>query len=107
MGVRQQALGHAHRQERNAGFFDERADLIVGLGIGGALAENDQWTLGVFEYVERALDGRGCRDLRRRGINDLDQRFGAGFGIDYLSEQFRRKIEIDAAWTARNRGADR
>src|SRR5215469_795059 len=49
MGIRQQAFGHAHRQERNAGFFDERADLIVGLCIGGALAENDQGTLGAFE----------------------------------------------------------
>ena len=57
MGVGQQALGHAHRQERNAALLDQRADRVIGLRVGRAFAENDQRTLGAFEDVERALDG--------------------------------------------------
>ena len=107
MRVGQKALGHAHRQERHAALFDESADRIVGLRIGGALAEDDQRALGALEHVERALDGVGRRNLRRRRVDDLDQRLLAGFRVHHLAEQFGRQIEIDAARTARNRGADR
>ena len=107
MQVRQQALGHAHRQERHAGLLDQRADRVVGLRIGGALAENDQWPLGGLEHVERALDRVRRGNLRRRRVDDLDQRLRAGGGIHHLPEQLGRQIEIDAAGTARHRGADR
>ena len=40
--VGQQALGHRHRHVRDAGGLDELADLLVGLGVGGTLAEHDQ-----------------------------------------------------------------
>ncbi len=55
MGVGQKALGHAHGQEGNAALLDEFADRLVGLGIGRALAEDDQGTLGALEHLERAL----------------------------------------------------
>ncbi len=107
MGVGQEALGHAHRQERCAALFDQRADRIVGLRIGGALAENDQRALGAFEHIERTLDGGRRRNLRRSRIDDFHQRLLPGFGIHHLTEQFCRQIEIDAARTAGHRGADR
>ena len=46
MRVGQQALGHRHRQVGDAGLLDQRADVGVGLRIGGALAEQDQRALG-------------------------------------------------------------
>ena len=107
MRVGQQALGHAHRQERNAALLDQRADRVVGLRVGGALAEDDQRTLGALQHVERALDRGGRRKLRRRRIDHLDQRLPAGLGIHHLAEQLGRQIEIDAARPARHRGADR
>ena len=107
MGVGQQPLGHAHRQKRNAALFDQGADRVVGLRVGRTLAEDNQWPLGAFEHVERALD-RGRRgNLRRRRVDDLDQRLFARLGIHHLPEQLGRQIEIDAARTARHRGADR
>ena len=107
MRVGQQALGHAHRQERNAALFDKRADRVVGLRVGRALAENDQRALGALEHVERALDRVRRRNLRRRRVDHLDQRLLAGLRIHDLAEQLGRQIEIDAAGTARHRGADR
>ena len=74
MRVGQQALGHAHRQERHAALLDQRADRVVGLRIGRALAEDDQRPLGALEHIERALDRGRRRNLRRRRIDDLDQR---------------------------------
>ena len=107
MQVGQQALGHAHRQERRAALLDEILDGLVGLRIGRALAEDDQRTLGAFEHIERALDGGRGGDLRGCGVDHLDQRFPAGIRIHHLAEQFCRQIEIDAAGTAGDRGADR
>ena len=66
MRVGQQALGHAHRQERNAALLDERADRVVGLRVGRALAEDDQRPLGALEHIERALDRIRRGNLRRR-----------------------------------------
>ncbi len=88
-------------------FSTKRADRVVGLRVGRAFAENDQRALGAFEHIERALDGDRRRDLRRRRIDDLDQRLRAGLGIHHLAEQLGRQIEIDAARTAGDRGADR
>ena len=106
MGVGQQALGHAHGQERHAALLDQGADRIVGLGVGGALAEDDQRALGGLEHVERTLDrGRGG-NLRRRGVDHLHQRLGAGIGADHLGEQLGRQVEIDAAGPAGNGCAD-
>ena len=107
MEIGQQAFGHAHRQKRDTALFDEGTDGVVGLGVGGALAEDDQRTLGALEHVERAVDGRGRGYLRGRGIDHLDQRLASGFRIHHLPEQFRRQVEIDAARPARHRGADR
>ncbi len=107
MRVGQKPLGHAHRQERRAALFDQSADRIVGLRIGGALAEDDQRALGAFEHIERALDGIGSRNLSRRRVDDLDQRLLAGLRVHHLAEQLGRQIEIDAARAPRNRGADR
>ena len=106
MGVGQQALGHAHRQERNAALLDQAADRVVGLRIGRALAEDDQRTLCAFEHVERALDRVGGGDLRGGRVDHLDQRLPSGLGVHHLAEQFRRQIEIDAARASRDRGAD-
>ena len=102
-----QTLGHAHRQERRAALFDEGFDLLVGLRVGRALAEDDQRLLGAFQHIERALDRGGRRNLRRRRVDDLDQRLLAGFGVHHLTEQLGRQVEIDAARTSRHRGADR
>ena len=107
MRVGQQALGHAHRQERNAALLNQRADLVIGLRIGGALAENDQRTLGALQHVERALDRSGGGDLRRSRVDHLDQRFRSGLRVHHLAEQLAGQIEIDAARTSRHRGADR
>ena len=41
------------------------------------------------------------------GVDHLDQRLPAGFGVHHLPEQFCRQVEIDAAGTARDGGADR
>ncbi len=105
--VGQQALGHAHRQERHAAFFDELTDRIVGLRIGRALAEDDQRTLRACQYIERALDRVRRGNLRRRGVDHLHQRLAPGFGVHHLAEQFCGQIEIDAAGAARDCGADR
>ncbi len=107
MRVGQKALGHAHRQERRAALFNQSADRIVGLRISGAFAEDDQRPLGALEHVERALDGIGSRNLSRRRVDDLDQRLLAGVRVHHLAEQLGRQIEIDAARTPRDRGADR
>ena len=107
MGVGQQALGHAHRQEGNAALFDQRADVVVGLRIGRALAEDDQRAFGAFQHIERALDRIGRRNLRRRRVDHFHQRFLPGLRVHHLTEKFCGQIEIDAARTARHRGADR
>ena len=107
MEIRQQALGHAHRQERDAARLDKLADRVVGLGVGGALAENDQRPLRALKHVERALDRVRRRKLRGCGVDHLDQRLAAFFGVHHLAEQLSRQIEVDAAGPAGDRGADR
>src|SRR5581483_7211194 len=106
MRVGQQALGHAHRQERHARLLDEALDRLVGLRVGRALAEDDQRLPGALQDVERALHGGGRGDLRRRGIDHLDQRPPALARLDHLAEQLGRQVEIDAARAARHRGAN-
>ncbi|OIQ71773.1 hypothetical protein GALL_466080 [mine drainage metagenome] len=107
MQVRQKSLGHAHRQERNATPLDQRADVVVGLRIGRALAENDQGTLCALQNIQRALDRGGGGDLGRCRVDYLDQRFCAGLGVHHLTEKLGGQIEIDAARTSRHCGADR
>ena len=107
MRVGQQALAHAHRQERNAALLDQSADIVIGLRIGRALAEDDQRALGALEDIERTLDGGRSGNLGRRRVDDLDQRLGARLRVHDLREQLGRQIEIDAARTAGHRRADR
>jgi hypothetical protein len=107
VGIGQDALGHAHRQERNAALFDQGADLVIGLRVGRALAENDQRALGTLEHVERTLDGGRSRKLGRCRVDDLDERLGSSLRVHDLREQLGRQIEIDAARTTGNRRADR
>src|SRR5690242_712486 len=68
MGIGQQALGHAHRQERHARLLDKRLDGVVGLRVGRALAEDDQRLLCRLQHIERAADRGGRGELRRRGV---------------------------------------
>ena len=56
MGVRQQALGHGHRQVGNARFFNQRTNVGVGLGVSGPLAQQNERALGAFEQIKGALD---------------------------------------------------
>ena len=107
MRVGQQALGHAHRQERSAALLDQGADRIIGLRVGGALAEDDQGTLGALQDIERALDRGRSGNLGRCRVDDLDERLGSGLRVHHLREQLGRQIEIDAARTAGNGRADR
>ena len=73
MRVGQQALGHAHRQERDAAFFDQGADLVVGLRVCRAFAENDQRAPGALQEIERTRDSGRSRKLGRRRVDDLDE----------------------------------
>jgi hypothetical protein len=107
MGIRQQALGHAHRQERCAALFDEAPDRIIGLRVGGALAENNQRSLGALERVERAHNSLRRGDLGGRCVNDLHQRFASGLRVHDLPEQLCRQVEINAPRPSGQSGADR
>ena len=107
MRVGQQAFGHAHRQKRDAALFHERTDVVIGLRIGRAFAENDQWALRIFENIKRARHRGRCGNLRRRRVDHLDQRLGAGLRIHHLREQLAGQIEIDAAGATRHGGTDR
>ena len=104
--VGQQALRHRHRQVGDAGPFDQRTDVGVGLRIRRALAEDDQRLLRALEQVERALHRFRRRDLARRGVHHLDQRILPGRGVDALGEKFRRQVEVDASGAPRHGGAD-
>ena len=107
MRVGQKALGHAHRQERNAALLDQRADRVIGLRVGRALAEDDQGALGALQHIERALDRIGRGNLGRRRIDDLDERLPSGLRVHDLTKQLGRQIEIDAARAPGHRSADR
>src|SRR6202521_2887416 len=48
----QQALGHGHRQVGDAGLLDQGADVRVGLGVGGTLAQHDERAPGALEQFE-------------------------------------------------------
>ncbi len=106
MGVRQKALRHAHWQKRDAAFFDQAADLIVGLRVCRALPENHQRTFGALQKIQRPRDGLGRRNLSGLGIDHLDERPGASIRVDRLREQFAWQVEIDAAWTTGHGSAD-
>ena len=106
MGIGQEPLGHAHRQEGRAALFDKRANVVVGLRISRAFAENDQRTLGAFKDIQRAPNRGRCGYLGGRRVDDPDQRFGGGVRVHYLREKLGRQVEIDAARAAGNGGAD-
>jgi len=106
VGVGQEALGHAHRNVGDAARLHEGADRLVGLGVGGALAEHDQRPLGGFQDLERPGDRLGSGVLGRGRVDHLDQRLLAGLGVHHLGEQLGGQVEVDAARTARAGGAD-
>ena len=62
MRVRQQALGHRHRQVGDSAALDEGADVGVRLRVRRALAEDDERPLGALQQREGALHGLGCGD---------------------------------------------
>ena len=76
------------------------------LGVGRALAQQDQRLLGALEEIERALHRIGRGDLARRGIDDLDQRLLAGLRVQGLREQLGRQVQVHAAGAPGQRGAD-
>jgi len=53
--VGQQALGHRHRQVGDAGSFDQRADVGVGLRVGRAFAQKYQRALALLKGARRPL----------------------------------------------------
>ena len=107
MRVGQQALGHAHRQEGDAALFDQRTDRVIGLRVGRALAEDDQGALGGLQHIERALHGSWRRNLSWRRVDNFDERLGSGIRVHHLREKLGWQIEIDAARTPRDSGANR
>jgi hypothetical protein len=107
MIIGQQSLGHRHRQERDPGRLHERPDLLIGLGVGGALAEHDQRPLGPLQQAEGAVDSLRRGQLPGRGVGDLPHRPGSGDGVHRLTEHLAGNIEIDAAGPARDGRADR
>ena len=106
VGVGQEALGHAHRHVGDAAGLHQRPDRVVGLRVGGALAEHDQRPAGGFQNRERPLDRLGGGALRRGRIDHRDQGLAAGLGVQDLGEQLGGQVEIDAARPARAGGPD-
>ena len=53
------------------------------------------------------MTAAGAGNLRRRRIDHLDQRLLPGLRVHHLTEQLGRQIEIDAARTPGDGGADR
>jgi hypothetical protein len=100
--VRQEALGHRHWQIRDAGAFDQCADVGVGLRISRALAKQDQRLFGAGQQRQRAVNSVGRGNLARHCIDHLDQRPFGMRHFDGLRKQLGRQVEVDAAWTARD-----
>src|SRR3546814_86618 len=78
----------------------------VDLGVGRALAEDDERPLGALQQRERARHRFRRRDLARRRVDNLHQGLAAGLGLHHLAEQLGRQVEVDAARPAGDRGAD-
>ena len=87
MCVGQQTLRHGHRQIWNTGLLDERADFVIGLRVGCALAENDERLSGALQKVDSTLDRVRSRDLLGRGIDYFDQRSLPSFRFRRLREE--------------------
>jgi hypothetical protein len=107
MVIGQQALRHRHRQKRDPGLLDEGANVGVRLRVSSALAENDQRAFGSRQYVERARDRVGRRDLAGCCVDDAHQRVGADLGVNCSAQNRARQIEINAARASRDSRADR
>ncbi len=107
MVVGQQALGHRHRQKRHARRLDKRPDLLVCARVGGALTEDHERALGIRQQFEGAPHRLWCRRLRRRRIDDLDQRLLRRLRVERRAEHLGRQVEIDPARAPRDGGADR
>jgi hypothetical protein len=73
MCIRQQTLGHAHREIGNTTGFNEFSHHIVGLGISGTFTEDDQRFFSALDYIKSPLYRRSRGDLGRGWINHLDQ----------------------------------
>ena len=105
--VGQQALGHRHRHVGHAGGLDELADLLVGLRVGGALAEHDQRALGAGQQLDGRVDRLDLGQLLGCRVDHAPQRLRRLLGVEHLAEDGGRDVEVDAAGTAGRRGADR
>ncbi|SPA43029.1 protein of unknown function [Cupriavidus taiwanensis] len=106
MRIGQQALGHRHRQVRDAGLLDQLAQVRLGACIRRALAEQDQRALGGLQQRNGAVDRIRCGQLARRRIHHLDQRLLALFGFQRLAQQLGRQVQVHAARAARHGGAN-
>ena len=95
MVVRQQTLGHGHRQVRHARGLYQRANVGICLGIGSALTEQNEWALGILEQRESALDRLGRGKLAGRCIYHLDQRGLPGSSVHGLPEQLGWQIQVN------------
>ncbi|SPC14616.1 hypothetical protein CT19431_MP100198 [Cupriavidus taiwanensis] len=107
MRIGQQALGHRHRQVRNAGLLDQRADIGVGAGVRGALAQQDQRAPGALQQRDGAVDRVRCGQLARGRVHHLDQRLLALLRFQRLPQQLGRQVQVHTARAARHGGANR
>ncbi|MNK97059.1 hypothetical protein D3C87_1173740 [compost metagenome] len=104
--IGQQALGHRHRQVRNASLLDQRADIRIGASVRGTLAQQDQRALGALQQRDGTVDRVRCRELARGRVHHLDQRLAATLGFHRLAQQIGRQVQVHTAGTARHGGAD-
>ena len=105
MAVGHHPLAHRRGEERQLGALDEGADLVLGAGVGHALADDDERPLGRPERVQRALDilRHGLRARRVRAARRLvhDQL------VDLSGDDVVRHVEIARAGPAVDRVSDR
>ncbi|SPC23583.1 hypothetical protein CO2235_MP70243 [Cupriavidus oxalaticus] len=104
--IGQQALGHRHRQVRNARLLDQRADIRFGACVRSTLAYQDQRALGALQQRDGTVDRVRSRQLARGRIHHLDQRLAALLGFHRLAQQLGRQVQVHTARAARHGGTD-
>lgn len=104
--VGDEALGHGHGLEGDVRLVDELGDLLLGAGVGGALAHDDHGVLGVLEQRQGLLDHSLVGGLRRVQVLGREQDLLGGVLIHGLAHEVVRHVHIHAAGTAGGGGAD-